>query len=112
MTAARPKLVAVPADATPAEVRALLEKADAVEFVRGPIGADASTIRELIDAGRYPKDAAGRPVVPLRMGAFATITSTTLDGPKCIGGVLGQDDQPTAWRADGRWYTDDGPPGM
>lgn len=72
-----------------------------------PIAGEQS-IRERIDAKQYPVDESGRQVVPLRGGAFATMTSTTLVEPRCLYGFLDNDEHSTTWRANGQWYAVDG----
>lgn len=66
--------------------------------VTGQLGKKTMTIKEHIDAGHYPKDAKGRPLVPMRDGRMATILATDL-GQDRIWGAW--DNGIINWRADG-----------
>lgn len=64
------------------------------------------TIRELIEAGKYPRDSKGRALVPLRSGGTATIYATDANyRGQPIAGLTSAG--LATWHADGRFYRRD-----
>lgn len=58
-----------------------------------------TTILDHINAGRYPRDDNGRPLVPMRNRRTAVIYAADAPGDYCIAGSDGESVE--TWRADG-----------